>query len=94
MHISIQPLEIVYNKVPYRFIVKKVFNTSRNEVSFHCWAPDGNNSSKELINNEVILFEWDDSREELRYDSEHPVSMELKEAIQRIFPIENLKNVS
>lgn len=93
MQISIQSLEITYNKAPYRFIVKKVFNTSRNEISFHCWAPEDNTSSKALINNEIIMFEWDHQREELSYNSDHPVSMELKEAIQRIFPRE-IKHVS
>ena len=94
MQISIQSLEITYNKIPYRFIVKKVFNASKNEISFQCWAPDDNSSSKDLINNEVLMFEWDHQNEELRHQSHHAVSVELKEAIQRIFPREQLKHVS
>jgi len=86
MQISIQSLEITYDKVPYRFIVKKVFNTSRNEILFHCWAPEDNTHAKKLLNNEVLLFEWDHQREELMYNSDNPVSKELKQAIQRIFP--------
>jgi hypothetical protein len=94
MQISIQSLEVTYNKAPYRFIVKKVFNPSRNHVSFHCWAPEDNPPAKQLINNEVLMFEWDQQREELKHHSDHPVSLELKEAIQRIFPRENLRHVS
>ena len=94
MQISLQSLEVTYNKAPYRFIVKKVFNTSRNEISFHCWAPEDNSSAKELINNEILMFEWSNEREELLHNSDHPVSKELKEAIQRIFPREKLKHVS
>lgn len=94
MQITIQSLEVTYNKVPYRFIVKKVFNTASNEITFQCWAPDDNNRSKDLINNEVLSFDWDHQNEELRHYSDHPVSFELKEAIQRIFPREQLKHVS
>lgn len=94
MQIRIQSLEITYNKVPYRFIVKKMYNSSKNEISFHCWAPDDNDPSKDLINNEVLMFQWDHQREELMHNSDHPVSIELKEAIQRIFARENLRHVS
>lgn len=90
MQISIQSLEITYNKVPYRFIVKRVFNTSRNEISFHCWAPDDNTQAKNLIRNEVLMFEWDHQRAELRHNHtiESPVSDYLKQAIRENFPME------
>ena len=86
MQISIQSLEITYNQVPYRFIVKKV--TSRNEVSFHCWAPEDNMHAKELMKNDVLMFEWDGQKEELRSSTESPVSEPLRQAIQKHFAIE------
>jgi hypothetical protein len=88
MQISIQSLEVTYNKVPYRFIVKKVFNTSRNEVSFHCWAPEDNIQAKELMKNDVLLFEWDQQRSDLRSHTDSPVSETLREAIKASFSME------
>ncbi|HEX6915228.1 MAG TPA: hypothetical protein VF145_08290 [Chitinophagaceae bacterium] len=88
MQITIQSLEVTYNKIPYRFIVKKVVNTSRNEISFHCWAPEDNPTSKDLINNEVLLFEWDQHHEDLRPSKDHPVSQQLKQAIRECFSME------
>jgi hypothetical protein len=85
MQISIQSLEVTYNKVPYRFIVKKMFNTSRNETSFHCWAPEDNESAKNLIRNEVLMFEWDRQSLQLRHYSDHPVNNILKDAIAENF---------
>jgi hypothetical protein len=88
MQITIQPLEITYNTVPYRFIVKKVFNTSRNEITFHCWAPEDNWQSRELIKTEVLMFEWDAQSAELKPHKEGPVSDTLREAIQAHFLME------
>lgn len=88
MQITIQSLEITYNTVPYRFIVKRVFNTSRNEITFHCWAPEDNLQAKELIKAEVLMFEWDAQRSELRPHNESPVSDKLREAIQEHFQME------
>jgi hypothetical protein len=88
MQISIQSLEITHNKTPYRFIVKKVFNTSKNEVTFHCWAPEDNVKAKELIKSEVLMFEWDHQKEELRAYAESPVSEELQQAIKENFLLE------
>lgn len=88
MQISIQSLEITYNKVPYRFIVKKVFNTSRNEISFHCWAPEDNAPSRDLIRNEVLMFEWDQQSEELKPRTDSPVTDSIKQAIRKHFPME------
>lgn len=87
MQISIQSVEITYNKVPYRFIVKKVFNSS-NEISFHCWAPEDSFQTKALIENEVLLFEWDKHRLELRAKRDSPVSEYLREAIKESFSME------
>jgi len=88
MQISIQSLEITYNKTPYRFIVKKVFNTSRNEVSFHCWAPEDNVQAKELTRNDVLLFEWDRQKADLLSHHQSPVSETLKTAIKERFSME------
>jgi hypothetical protein len=85
MQISIQSLEVTYNKVPYRFIVKKMFNTGRNEISFHCWAPEDNEQAKNLIRNEVLMFEWDHRSMQLRHYSDHPVNHILKDAIAENF---------
>ncbi len=85
MQITIQSLEIVYNKKPYRFLVKKVYNTARNEVSFHCWAPEDNLQSNDLLKGEVILFEWDKNKLELNPTKEVPVAEELKQAIKASF---------
>ena len=87
MQISIQSLEVTYNQVPYRFIVKKVAN-NRNEVSFHCWAPEDHLQAKELIKNDVLLFEWDHQREELKAHAENPVSEPIRQAIQKHFSME------
>jgi hypothetical protein len=88
MQISIQSLEVTYNQVPYRFIVKKVFNTSRNEVTFHCWAPEDNFQAKQLMQSEVLMFEWDHQREELKTNMNTPVSETLREAIKQKFTME------
>ena len=86
MQISIQSLEIIYNKIPYRFLVKRVL-TNNNEVSFHCWAPDDQLQSKKLLNNEILMFEWDDQRFELKSSKREPepINEKLKEAIRDIF---------
>jgi hypothetical protein len=88
MQISIQSLEITHNKTPYRFIVKKIFNTSKNEVSFHCWAPEDNAQAKALINSDVLMFEWDGLKGELRSYADTPVSDELRQAIRDNFSFE------
>jgi hypothetical protein len=88
MQISIQSLEITHNKTPYRFIVKKIFNTSKNEVSFHCWAPEDNARAKELIKSDVLMFEWDGQKGELRASPNSPVSEELGQAIKENFSFE------
>jgi hypothetical protein len=88
MQISIQSLEITHDTVPYRFIVKKVFNTSKNEITFHCWAPEDNMQTKELIKSDVLLFEWDRQNEELKPVAESPVCNELRQAIQKHFSME------
>ena len=86
MQISIQSLEIIHNKLPYRFLVKRVL-TNKNEVSFHCWAPDDHLQSKALIKNEILMFEWDEQRFELKSlkNNSGPVNEKLKEAIWDIF---------
>ena len=88
MHISIQSLEITYNAVPYRFIVKQVANTSRNEISFHCWAPDDSRPAKELMNSSVLMFEWDHHNDVLVSEAESPLVNTLKEAIRQTFMME------
>ncbi len=88
MQISIQSLEVTYNMMPYRFIVKKVFNTSRNEISFHCWAPEDHMQAKELMKNDVLFFEWDHQKSDLRTNSESPVSETIRQAIKANFSLE------
>lgn len=88
MQISIQSLEVTYNKMPYRFIVKKVFNTSRNEISFHCWAPEDNMQAKELMKNDVLFFEWDHQKSDLSTNSDSPVSETIRQAIKANFSLE------
>lgn len=88
MQISIQSLEITYDKVPYRFIVKRVINASRNEISFQCWAPDDNELAKNLIKNEVLMFDWNYQDSTLKYYSDHPVNNTLMQAIRDNFPME------
>jgi len=90
MQISIQSVEITYNKTPYRFIVKKVFNTSKNELIFHCWAPEDNMHTKSLIEDQVMIFEWDDGVSDLKPVNEHPVSHYLKNAIVENFSLERV----
>lgn len=85
MQISIQSLEIEFNKTPHRFIVKKLYNTSQNELLFHCWAPEDSIQSKELIDNEVLVFEWDIQHEELKPRQTNPVGDKLKQAIRASF---------
>jgi hypothetical protein len=87
MQISIQSLEIEVNKTPYRFIVKKMYNTSRNELVFHCWAPEDNMNAKALIDNEVLMFEWDKQRAELKPNNRSPLSDQLKQAIESTFQV-------
>lgn len=88
MQITIQSLEITYQKVPYRFLVKKVYNTSKNEVSFHCWAPEDNSRSKDLLKGEIVLFEWDNETLELKPDKEVAIAHELKQAIKASFAVD------
>lgn len=87
MQISIQSLEIEVDKKPYRFIVKKIHNTSRNELIFHCWAPEDNMNAKALINNEVLMFEWDKQKSELKPGNASPLSTRLKQAIEATFQV-------
>jgi len=90
MQISIQSLEIEVDKTPYRFIVKKMHNTSRNELVFHCWAPEDNPNAKSLIQNEVLMFEWDKQLAELKPKDVSAVSYEIKKAIEATFQTEEL----
>ena len=90
MQISIQSLEIEVNKTPYRFIVKKMHNTSRNELVFHCWAPEDNTNAKALIQNQVLMFEWDKQKAELKPNSTNPLSDKLKQAIEATFLVEKI----
>jgi hypothetical protein len=85
MQITIQSLEVTYQKVPYRFLVKKVYNSCKNEVSFHCWAPEDNSKSKDLLKGEIVLFEWDNETLELKPDKEVAVANELRQAIKASF---------
>jgi hypothetical protein len=66
MQISIQSLEIIHNKTPYRFLVKKMHNPNANEIRFHCWAPEDSRQTKDLLKDDMILFEWDHYNEDLK----------------------------
>ncbi len=88
MQISIQSLEIELNKTPYRFIVKKMHNTSKNELVFHCWAPEDNMNAKALLQNEVLMFEWDEKKAEIKPHNASPLSDKLKQAIETSFSVE------
>lgn len=87
MQITIQSLEITYNKTPYRFIVKKLFDTDNEKISFHCWA-DENTQAKYQVSDNVLTFEWDQQRDDFGRTTESPVSDHLKKAIRELFQME------
>jgi hypothetical protein len=88
MQISIQSLEVTYDRVPYRFLVKRVLDTRNREITFHCWAPEDSVRAKELIRGDVLMFKWDDEYGDLKPFSEYPVTDTLKQAIRENFFME------
>ncbi|MCE3281467.1 MAG: hypothetical protein K0Q66_204 [Chitinophagaceae bacterium] len=81
-------MEITHDRVPYRLLVKRVFNSSNSEITFHCWAPEDSSRAKELLKGDIIKFKWDDTAAELQPFAETPVADSLKRAIHEHFCME------